>query len=328
MKISIIVPVYNTEKYLDRCLSSILNQKLYEIEIIIINDCSTDKSLKIIKKYMNLDKRIILIDKKKNEGLSEARNSGIKIAKGKYILHIDSDDWIEEEYFKDMYDYAEKSKADIVISDFYKDYNNKIIYRKDQNTNIEIDKTIAIEKIFLGGGYPCVWNKLIKKDLYEIYGIKHPKGIGLGEDLAVTPKLIYYSKKVVKLNHAYYHYIQNDLSITKIKNENKLYEIFKVLKMNEEFFKDKDEIKLFIDLLKINNLSSWLFNTKYNFNNKEYVKILNEYLKLIKKIKIKEIKNIKIKIVSIIFKILKSEKMFVFLWKISNLKNMLIKNKN
>ena len=109
-KISIIVPVYNVEKYLDRCLNSIVAQSLKEIEIIIVNDCSPDNSLKIIEKYMKKDERITLINKIKNEGLTSARNSGLEIAQGKYILHIDGDDWIEQEYLKDMYKTAENIK--------------------------------------------------------------------------------------------------------------------------------------------------------------------------------------------------------------------------
>ena len=95
IQISVIIPVYNTEKYLERCINSVVSQNFRDIEIIIINDCSEDNSLKIIDKYKNKDKRIKIINKIKNEGLSAARNSGIEIATGEYILHIDSDDWIE-----------------------------------------------------------------------------------------------------------------------------------------------------------------------------------------------------------------------------------------
>ena len=128
VKISVIVPVYNTGKYLKRCLESIIDQNFEEMEIIIVNDCSTDNSLEIINYYMKQDNRIILINKEKNEGISVVRNSAIKIAKGKYIFQIDSDDWVEQNYFRDMYDKAIEEKADIVISDFYKDFDNDQIF--------------------------------------------------------------------------------------------------------------------------------------------------------------------------------------------------------
>lgn len=327
IKISIIVPVYNTEKYLDKCLNSIINQNFKELEIIIVNDCSIDNSLKIIKKYMKIDERIILINKEKNEGLSAARNSGIEIAKGKYLLHIDSDDWIEQNYFKDMYEYAIANDADIVISDYYKNYNNKSsVYIKGQKetNDIRIEKIKVIENIFLFKGSTSVWNKLIKIELYKKNKIKHPKGISLGEDLAVIPKLMYYSKKIVILNKAYYHYIQNPLSITKKYDKNKIYEIYKVLKINEEFFY-KENIRLPISELKINHLSGWVFQIKYDFNDEKYIKVLNEYLKLLKEIKIKNLRNIKLKVIAGIFKIFRNKYIFILIWNINSLKNRGIK---
>ena len=317
MKISIVVPVYNTGKYLEKCLVSIITQDFKDIEIIIVNDCSTDNSLEIIKKYMDIDNRIILINKEKNEGLSAARNSGIKIARGEYILHIDSDDWVEQYYFKGMYEYAIKNKADLVISDYYKDFKEKkILYRIDQNIN-ELNNVECIKNIFLGKGYPCVWNKLIKTDLYKKNKIEHPQGVSLGEDLAVVPRLMYYSEKIAKLNKAYYHYIQNPLSITKKYNKNKIYEIYEVLQINEKFFSDKD-MKILIDNLKISQLTFWLFKIKYDFNDSKYIKILNEYLEFLEKIELKNVKKIKLKIVAVIFKIFKSKNIFILIWKLLN----------
>lgn len=321
MKISVIIPVYNTGKYLKRCLDSIINQNFKEIEIIIVNDCSSDNSLGIIKNYQKKDSRIILINKGKNEGLSAARNSGIKIAKGEYILHIDSDDWVEQNYFRDMYKYAQKEKADIVISDFYKEFENgKKDYKIDQGIIKKQNNEIAIKKIFLGGGYPSVWNKLIKKDLYIKNKIEHPINIALGEDLAVIPKLFYFSTKIVKLNKAYYHYFQNNLSITKKYNIDKIYEINKIIEINEKFFNNKG-MKILIDNLKISQLTFWLFKIKYDFNDKKYIDILNEYLDLLKKVKIRQLRNMKLKIMAIIFKIFRNKNIFILIWNINSLKD-------
>lgn len=323
-KISVIVPVYNTEQYLKRCLDSIINQNFQDIEIIIVNDSSTDNSLEIINEYLKQDNRIILINKEKNEGLSAARNSGIEIAKGEYILHIDSDDWIEQNYFKEMYKFTIKNKADIVISDYYEDYDNKNIrYIQGQKEiyDIQINKFKAIENIFLFRGSTSVWNKLIKTELYKKNEITHPQGISLGEDLAVVPKLLYYSEKIIKLNKAYYHYIQNPLSITKKYNKNKIYEIYEVLKINEKFFQDK-KTDLPIDLLKINHLTGWLFQVKYDFNDKKYIEILNEYVDLLKKIEIKQLRNMKLKILVIIFRIFKIKNTFILIWNLNNKLNM------
>lgn len=306
-KVSIIVPVYNTGKYLQKCLDSIIKQNFINMEIIIINDCSTDNSLEIIKEYMKLDKRLILINKTKNEGLSAARNSGIEIAKGEYILHIDSDDWIEENYVTEVYEYAKKNNADIVILDYYEDYENESLYIKDQKKEKNLNKSEVLRDIFLSNASPAVWNKVIKTELYKRNEIYHPKGISIGEDLAVSPRLIYYSNKIIKLNKAYYHYIQNRSSLTKKKSENnkKIYDIYNVLLILEKFFKNKE---YYIKEIKINYLSAWLLYSSHNLKEEMYQKIINEYIDLLAKSKIKNIFSLKVKILLIFTKIFGSER--------------------
>ena len=320
IKISIIVPVYNTEKYLKRCLDSIINQDFKDIEIIIVNDCSPDNSLSIIKEYIKQDNRIILINKEKNEGLSEARNSGIKIASGEYILHIDSDDWVEQHYFKDMYNKAMEEKADIVISDFYKDFDNgQIFYMKDQGEYIE--KNIEILKnIFLFKAYPSVWNKLIRTELYKENNISHPKRISIGEDLYASPKLIFFSKKTIKHNKAYYHYIQNFKSMIKErpKNLDKVKNIYFVVKDLENFFISKNII-LPINELKINHLSIWLLKSKYDLKDLDYLCILNEYIRLFKKVNIDNIVSKKFRLFGKILKFLNKRIVFIILWYFNNI---------
>ena len=318
IQISVIVPVYNTEKYLERCINSIVNQNFRDIEIIIINDCSEDDSLKIIDKYKNKDKRIKLINKIKNEGLSAARNLGIEIAKGDYILHIDSDDWIEQGYLNDIYEIAQKNNADIIVTDFYIDYDNgKIIYCRDQN----IEKTtgkIVLERCFLGEGYICVWNKLIKRDLYIKNNIRHPINISQGEDLAVTPRLFYFAEKVVKINKAYVHYIQNPKSISNTSNIKKITEVYNALDILEKFFAYKHNY--IFERFKLNHLSSWLFKEKYDFKNEEYSRILKEYLKEAKNLKIKTLKE---KILYSMSKIVTYKIAFIILWHISKIRQKL-----
>ncbi len=123
-KVSIIIPVYNVEQYLRQCLDSVCNQTFKDIEIIIINDCSPDNSLQIIKEYQQKDDRIILVDLKQNGGLSNARNEGANIAKGKYLAFLDSDDWVTENYIEVLYNAIEKYKTNIAIAKIIK-YDNK-----------------------------------------------------------------------------------------------------------------------------------------------------------------------------------------------------------
>ncbi len=116
IQVSIIIPVYNVEQYLEQCLDSVINQTFKDIEIICINDCSTDNSLQIIKEYQHKDDRIVLIDLKQNDGQGNARNQGIKIANGKYITFIDSDDWVTRDYVEVLYKSIEKYNTDFVVA--------------------------------------------------------------------------------------------------------------------------------------------------------------------------------------------------------------------
>lgn len=320
VKISVIVPVYNTEKYLRRCLDSIVNQSFKDIEIIVVNDCSSDNSLNIIREYMEQDNRIILINKEKNEGLSAARNSGIKLAKGEYIQHIDSDDWIEQNYFKEVYQCAIENNADIVISDFYKDFDNgNIFYMEDQNIIITKNITL-IENVCFLKGFPAIWNKLIRRKLYIENNIFHPLGISIGEDLYVILKLFFFSKKIIKYNHAFIHYIQTENSLIRKKEKNviKVKDIYFVIKNLENFFRFKN-IDLSINELKINHLSIWLLKSNYNLKDLDYLRILDEYIKLFSKVDLNNITSKKIRFFGKILKYLNKRIFFIILWHFNNI---------
>lgn len=328
-KISIIVPVYNTENYLDRCLKSIMNQSLKEIEIIVVNDCSPDNSLEIIKENMKIDKRIILINKCENEGLASARNSGLKISSGEYILHIDSDDWIEKDYLKDMYEIALQSNADMVITDFYIDYENvKIFYQIDQyeETGVLLENKKVIENLSIGEkrSFPCIWNKLVKKEVYIKNNIQFPEGISIGEDLATTTFLLYFSKNIVKLKRAYLHYIQNPNSMTKEYKYSALTDIYFVLNKIERFFKDKNYDE-FLEKLKYIHFSLWIFKVKPKYNDELYNKILNETLFLLEKNKLEKRKEKIIKYYFILRKIFSPYLSFRILWRLLFFKRKLNK---
>ncbi|MCQ9626450.1 glycosyltransferase [Cetobacterium somerae] len=166
-KISIIVPVYNVEKYLRRCIDSILMQTFREFELILINDGSLDKSGLICDEYLLKDERIKVIHKK-NEGCSAARNDGLKISRAEYISFVDSDDWVETTLYEEMYFLMEKEKSDIVESGFFKYKDNILILKKD------IDKKEY---------FPTVWAKLFKKSIIDKHNIKFLLNVHCGEDL-------------------------------------------------------------------------------------------------------------------------------------------------
>lgn len=321
IKISVIVPVYNVEKYLRKCLDSIIYQNLREIEIIIVNDCSPDNSLKIIQEYTKKDERIILVNKEKNEGIASTRNSGLEIARGEYILYIDSDDWIEQNYFKDMYELAIKNNADVVISDFYVDYGGtKLFYKIDQygETGQEIDKRKAIET--LGGGQSAyaLWNKLIKREVYEKNKLRFFNGVYTGEDL-LTSILFYVSNKIVKLNKAYLHYVQNQGSITKKPKYSMLLDVYYSLNELEKFFLEKN-YDYFLKKSKFDLINAYIFKIKPNFEDEAYKKVLEEFLLLLEE-KRSTTPNIKIvKYYNFFRKFFSQQLSFRIIWYLVNIK--------
>lgn len=256
IKISVIIPAFNVEKYIERCINSVIQQSLKEIEIIVIDDGSTDKTLELIKEIEKNDKRVIVIEQE-NQGSSAARNSGLKRARGKYISFLDSDDWIEENYLYDIYTYAEKNSLDIVVTDFYKDDGRDAGYRED--LNIENNKFISgktyLEHIFNGNGYPNVWDKIVKRELYEKNSISFFPGIFLGDDILVTIQLAYFAKKVGKYNNAYVHYMQHGgQGSAREKLGIKILDLFKVFDQLDNFFKKNGESISGYEYYKLNEI--------------------------------------------------------------------------
>jgi len=229
-KVSIIVPVYNVENYIEKCLESLVKQTLEDIEIIIVNDGSTDNSIKVINNYIKKYPQKIIYLEKKNGGLSDARNYGIPYAKGKYIAFLDSDDYVEKNIYQKMYELAEKENSDFVECDFYWEYPNKI---KEDIGIIYNGKHEMIQNIRV-----IAWNKLIKREIIEKNEILFPKGYRY-EDVEFTYKLIPYINNISFLKEPLVHYIQREHSISNLQNE-RTKEIFDVLQHVIDYYKEKD----------------------------------------------------------------------------------------
>lgn len=216
---SIIVPVYNVEKYLDKCLASILRQTFKNFECIIIDDGSPDNSNAIIDKYVKLDQRFKVIHQK-NMGISAARNTGLDIAKGDYIIFVDSDDYIADDYLEKFAKKIADTDADIVICGFieaYKDY--------EKNKVFTAESTEVIKQNILADVWPSyVWNKCYKKDLFT--NIRFPVG-KIFEDILTIPELCLYAQKIVCIpDKLYYYNRQNENSITTNMSSEKMYNLF------------------------------------------------------------------------------------------------------
>lgn len=211
--ISIIIPVYNTEKYLAKCLDSVINQTYSNLEILLINDGSTDNSLDLCKQYADKDYRIKLIDQN-NQGISVVRNTGIALAKGAYIGFVDSDDYMELNMFEILMKSMEKEKADIVCCNYkgVDEFNNQLYTSCtfDQNTaisGVEATKLIFQDKELKS--FP--WNKLYKKALFN--DIYYPED-RIYEDVAATYQLMFKAKKVILLTDCLCNYVQRPTNIT------------------------------------------------------------------------------------------------------------------
>ena len=160
--ISIIVPVYNVEKYIDKCLKSLVNQTLKNIEIIVVKDGYKDKTQKIVERYIKDNSNSILINST-NKGVAAARNIGLKIANGEYIGFVDSDDYVDKNMFKNMYNLAKKNNYDCVQCNFfYTDYNKKIIGNKFCMEKFEVKK-------YMVNFFPVIWDKIYKKKHIKEY---------------------------------------------------------------------------------------------------------------------------------------------------------------
>jgi len=233
--ISIIVPVFNVENYIKRCIESLINQTYTNIEIILVDDGSTDKSKDICDEYSKKDKRIIVIHKK-NGGLSDARNIGIEASKGNYISFVDSDDYVTNNYVEFLYTLIIDSNSDIAMGKHYIVYDKRIINTGSGNKLLLSPKE-ALEKILYSDDLDVsAWAKLYKKSLFE--NIKFPVG-RLYEDSATTYKLIDSSKKITFYSVPIYYYIIRKNSITNYKFDNKKFDLILSTKEMRDYVVNK-----------------------------------------------------------------------------------------
>lgn len=222
-KVSVIVPVYNVEKYLDKCLDSLAKQTLDNLEIIVVNDGTKDNSQKIIDKYVDAYPELFKSFIKENGGLGDARNYGLKYAEGEYIGFVDSDDWVDEKMFEIMYNHATKYEAQIVICDLFTindGWESGHISKGYRGTNPYPEKRDFI----LNSLNPAhAWNKLY---YYQVLEIEKFPSIWY-EDIAVIPVWLSYAKKISYVQIPMYYYRQRENSITQMDRNNKTKQVIK-----------------------------------------------------------------------------------------------------
>lgn len=267
-KVSIIVPVYNVEKYLSECLDSLISQTLSDIEIICINDGSKDSSLEILEKYAQKDKRIVVINQE-NSGVSTARNTGMKCANGEYIGFIDSDDWIDSDFYEKLYNSAKNNDADITVASIIRyrkiEQKYRVKYIKEKAFTDLQDKISAcsVPRICY------VWNKLYRKELIQD-DLFTPNVYF--EDVIWLPNIIKKANKVVTVDGINYYYRVNNDSIVKRPSKKKQQDNYYAKKKMVEFFNENN--------LKLTKKERTLVKCSYSFFNIPLLKIkeIDNYL--------------------------------------------------
>lgn len=245
IKVSIIVPIYNVSNFVEKCAISLFEQSLDCIQYVFVNDCTQDNSMevleRVINKYSNRFNQIAIINHEVNKGLAAARNTGLRVAEGKYILHIDSDDFLEKNMIEIMYEKAESENSDIVVCDFLMQWNNKTKYFSQNYSKNGIEYTKMLLQFDV---LPNVWNKLIRRSLFVESGITSVEGINTGEDYLLMPKIACYAKVVSKVDFALYHYNQmNQNSYMKSFSTKSIENLMTVLEQLTVFFESRTDYK-------------------------------------------------------------------------------------
>ncbi|MFR5264944.1 MULTISPECIES: glycosyltransferase family 2 protein [Clostridium] len=237
-KISVVIAAYNIERYIDRCVDSVVNQSYKELEIIVVNDGSTDSTLEKLKKRAVEDNRIIIVDKE-NQGVIEARKSGYIKATGEYILFLDGDDWIDLDAIRKLKDKIEENDSDIVCFEYYEIFDNgkKIEGIKSKEFNILQGKEF-LKYVLIGDILPTMCGKFFRVGFFKDNNIEFPSNISYAEDLAFVASLGCNNPKVQYLNESLYMYYQRDESITK-KISPKLLEISEAMKFIKKKLEEK-----------------------------------------------------------------------------------------
>ena len=266
--ISIIVPSYNAEKSIDKCITSLINQTKKELEFIIINDGSTDSTEEIIKKYK--DKRIKYF-KNKNSGIGKTRNFGIEKAKGKYLMFVDSDDYLENDACFSLFNKIEKSNSDVVVSNFYKVYDN----RKESINILEFNNCTLEEKpdlINIVNTAP--WNKIYRTSLIKDNNVFFPENIKY-EDAPFVLECLDKASKISQIDEDTYNYVIHNNSETTVRDE-KVFDIFKIIDMIRIYFSDKDYMKEELDYYIVSMLMNYNIQQRNQKDKKIGMKFIDE----------------------------------------------------
>ena len=277
LKVSVIVPVYNAEKFIKDCLNSIFEQTLKDIEVIVIDDGSTDDTSMILKKYLQNFTNKMKIITKENQGQGKARNIGIELAKGEFVTFVDADDKIESDMLQKMYQEAKKEEADVIICDYFEIMQEKEIIKKsipDKSGDRKRDYIISVAG-------PC--NKLIRTNLLRKNNLRFLE-TGIYEDLAMIPIVGLYANKIIYLEEPLYkYYIRKGSTMRQNTFNSKLYSIYQVLETLKKSFESSGKLKEYEEELEFIYIQHLLYAANGRFleykEGKEQVGKISEIIK-------------------------------------------------
>ena len=273
--VSIICPVYKAEKYIHRCVDSVISQTFEDFELLLIDDGSPDNSGKICDEYAQKDKRVRVFHKE-NGGVASARQLGLEKATGEYTIHVDPDDWVEPNMLEELYAKAKAEDADMVMCDYLLEYPHKQKMRKLKVSNDFSCDTLLL-KLLSGKLHGSLCNKLIRREFILSHDIRFVEGLNIGEDLTMCINILSHGAKSVYLNKAFYHYDKhtnpNALTSRKLKIAKEQHD--KRLKAFREIIQDR---KSRIYRTGVTNIAYW-FYTRNVISAEEYEEIYKNEIK-------------------------------------------------
>lgn len=239
MLISVVIPVYNTSSYLARCIDSIFEQDLKDVELIFIDDCSTDNSFEVLNQCLKgrESENLTIVKNPKNLGSGETRNKGISLAKGDYVIFVDSDDYVTSDYFQVLKN-AIESRPDIVVFDMTEIWTHKTVLK---HVDLPDSPLESVELLLLNKMHNSLCNKMFKRSMFLKHDIRITKGLSMFEDKSICFKLFYYAKSQLFINKSLYFYDRSrENSLTKVFKESNIQASVIVAKVIDDFFKDKE----------------------------------------------------------------------------------------
>lgn len=235
-KVSVVVPIYNVEKYIERCVRSLMEQTLQDIEYIFVNDCTPDQSVEVLQRVL-LEyphrTQVKIVSHEENRGSAAVRNTGLDTSIGEYIIYCDSDDWVDKPMYETMYNRAKEVNADIVVVDYCYEFHSYSIVQKQPFPSEGLE---AVRQMLAGSLHCGTCNKMVRRELFLKNGIHFPNGINMWEDVLTTIPLCYYASNIIYIPKAFYHYAQfNSNSYTQCVSECSLQNMIAAVNQMEKF---------------------------------------------------------------------------------------------